>query len=127
VNLPKACPISPGEIAILDIDKTLLQMQIDRWDSEKDGLLDEAALRAKLEAMGFAVSRFVYSPGTYFPLHAHEEDKIHAVAYGHLRITIGNDEDLLGAGDRVLVPRGVEHSAEVVGDEAVVSLEAAQL
>lgn len=99
-------------------------MQIDRWNPEQDGPLDEAAFRHKLEAQGYLVERYVYSPGTYFPMHTHDEDKIDAVVYGHLRVTMGNDEDLLGAGDAVHIPRGVEHSAEVVGDEAVVSLDA---
>ena len=102
-------------------------MQIERWDPEKDGPFEEAGLRRKLEAMGYSVERYVHSPGTYFPMHTHEQDRIDAVAYGHLRVTIGNDEDLLGAGDCVYLPRGVEHSAEVVGDEAVVNLDAAKL
>lgn len=101
-------------------------MQVDRWNPEQEGPLDEALFRRKLEAMGYSVERYVYSPGTYFPMHAHEVDKIDAVVYGHFRVTMGEDEVLLGAGDAVHVPRGVEHSAEVVGDEAVVSLDAAR-
>jgi quercetin dioxygenase-like cupin family protein len=99
-------------------------MQVDRWDPEQDGPLDEPAFRQKLESMGYRVSRYVYSPGTYFPLHTHLEDKIDAVVYGHFLVTLGEDEILLGAGDALHVPRGAEHSAEVVGDEAVVSLDA---
>ncbi len=99
-------------------------MQIERWNPEIDGPLEEATFRRKLEALGYAVERYVYSPGTYFPMHMHEEERIDAVVYGHFRITMGDDEDLLGAGDWVRVPGGIEHSAEVVGDEAVVSLDA---
>ena len=95
-------------------------MQIDRWNPEKEGPLDEAKFRQKLESMGYTVSRYVLSPDTYFPMHTHEADKIEAVVYGHYRITMGDEETLLGAGDAVHLPRGVEHSAEVVGDEAVI-------
>ena len=99
-------------------------MQIERWNPEEDGPLSEAAFRRKLEAKGYRVARYVYAPGTYFPMHMHLADKVDAVVYGHFRITMGEEEVLLGAGDAVYVPRGTEHSAEVVGDEAVVSLDA---
>jgi len=99
-------------------------MKVDRWNPEQDGPLDEAAFRQKLESTGYSVSRYIYAPGTYFPMHTHEADKIDAVVSGHFRVTMGQEEMLLGAGDAVHVPKGVEHSAEVVGDEAVVSLDA---
>jgi mannose-6-phosphate isomerase-like protein (cupin superfamily) len=57
-------------------------------------------------------------------MHAHAADKIDAVVSGHFRITMGAEEALLGAGDAVYVPGGVKHSAEVVGEEAVASLDA---
>jgi quercetin dioxygenase-like cupin family protein len=98
-------------------------MRVDRWNPRQDGPLDEAGFRQTLQAMGYSVSRYVYAPGTYFPMHTHEVDKIDAVVSGHFRVTMGEDEMLLGAGDAVHIPRGVEHSAEVVGDESVVSLD----
>jgi quercetin dioxygenase-like cupin family protein len=99
-------------------------MQVERWNFEQDGPLSEQSLRRKLEGLGYRVSRYIYPPGTYFPMHAHAVDKIDAVVSGHFRITMGAEEVLLGAGDAVYVPSGVEHSAEVVGDDAVASLDA---
>jgi quercetin dioxygenase-like cupin family protein len=102
-------------------------MLIERWNYEQDGLLDEFTMRRKLEAKGYAVSRYLYPPGTYFPLHTHHEDKIDAVVSGRFRVTMGEEEVLLGAGDALHVPCGVEHSAEVVGDDEVISLDAVKL
>jgi mannose-6-phosphate isomerase-like protein (cupin superfamily) len=51
-------------------------------------------------------------------------DKLDAVLSGRFRIATGDGAVVLGAGDVVAVPRGVAHRAEVVGDEAVVSLDA---
>jgi quercetin dioxygenase-like cupin family protein len=102
-------------------------MLIERWNHERDGLLGESSMRRKLEAKGYAVSRYLYPPGTYFPLHTHREDKIDAVVSGHFRVTMGEEEVLLGAGDALFVPCGVEHSAEVVGDEEVISLDAVKI
>ncbi len=99
-------------------------MKIESWDAERDGPLSEAALRRKLERRGYRVSRYVYPPGTYFPDHSHEIDKIDAVLSGRFRMRMGDDEAILEAGDCLAVPRGVVHSAEVVGNEPVVSLDA---
>ena len=99
-------------------------MKIEPWNIAREGPLSEAALRRKLEQRGYRVSRYVYQPGTYFPDHSHGVDKIDAVLSGRFRMKIGSDEAILGAGDCLIVPRGVVHSAEVMGNEPVVSLDA---
>ena len=99
-------------------------MRVHRWNAAADGPLTEAALRAKLEGFGYAVARYVYPPGTHFPDHAHDVDKIDAVVSGRFRLVIAGHMAQLGPGDWVEVPRGRRHTAAVVGDEAVVSLDA---
>ncbi len=99
-------------------------MQLERWDPERDGPLSEAAMRRKLEARGYAVCKYVYPPGTYFPPHTHEVDKIDGVLAGRFRLSMQGRSVILEAGDLLAVPKGVVHEAEVVGDEAVVSLDA---
>jgi quercetin dioxygenase-like cupin family protein len=98
-------------------------MKIQRWNPEDDETLSEQTLRRKLEGMGYRSSRYVYPPGTSFPIHTHDIDKMDAVLSGEFRITMNGESVVLGPGDAVEVPRGVEHSAEVVGDRAVVSLD----
>ena len=99
-------------------------MQVEKWDEKKDGPFSEQALRKKIEKKGYDVSRYVYPPGTYFSDHTHEIDKIDAVVSGQFRMTIQEGEVVLERGDCLAVPRGTVHSAEVVGDEPVVSLDA---
>lgn len=99
-------------------------MRVERWNTERDGSLSEQALRRKLEGLGYNVCRYTYPPGTYFPPHTHSEEKMDAVISGRLRIRMGEEDIVLGAGDAVLVPRGAEHSAEVLGAQTVVSLDA---
>ena len=99
-------------------------MKLRRWDERVDGPLEEAALRRKLEGLGYRVSRYVYPPGTSFPMHTHAVDKIDGVVSGRFRIVLEGAEVVLEPGDAVEVPRGARHSAEVVGDAPVVSLDA---
>jgi len=99
-------------------------MSVHHWDSRTDGELSEAALRRKLEAQGYSVSRYVYPPGTHFPEHTHGADKIDAVLSGQFELTLDGVRAVLGPGDWIAVPRGVPHTATVLGNEAVVSLDA---
>jgi len=100
---------------------------IERWDREKDGELTERSLREKLARAGYSISRYVYPPGTCFPTHTHSVDKIDVVFSGRFRIILEGEEVMLEAGDSVAVPRGAAHSAEVVGDESVISFDAVKL
>lgn len=99
-------------------------MKLERWSADRDDPPTEAGLREMLERRGYRVSRHVYPPGTFFPEHTHEVDKIDAVVSGSFRITVEGEPVVLEAGDWVEVPRGTAHSAEVVGNAPVVSLDA---
>lgn len=81
-------------------------------------------MRAKLEAQGYRVICYFYPPGTYFPDHTHDVDKIDGVLSGRFRLTIHDQSYTLTAGDCLAIPRGVIHNAEVVGNETVISLDA---
>lgn len=96
---------------------------VERWDA-RNGPLREADLRSRLEQRGYTLSRYVYPPGTVFPDHTHAVDKIDAVVSGRFRLVIEGTEVVLGPGDFVEIPKGVLHSAAVVGHESVVSLDA---
>jgi len=101
-----------------------MTLNLHHWNEVVDGELTESAMRENLEKQGYTVTRYVYPPGTYFPEHTHEEDKIDAVLSGQFMMRIDGDAVILEAGDSLAVPRGVAHSAEVVGHEPVVSLDA---
>src|SRR5688572_1503239 len=86
-----------------------------RWDESRDGPLSETTMRRKLERLGFRASRWTYSPGTYFPEHMHECEKIDGVLSGCLRIVLEARPYDLRAGDCISIPAGALHTAEVIG------------
>lgn len=102
-------------------------MEIEHWDSQQDGTLNEDTLHRKLEARGYQVTRYIYPPGTVFPPHTHGVDKIDAVLSGRFQMSMQGQLVILEAGDCLAVPRGVVHSAEVVGDQPVISLDAVRI
>jgi quercetin dioxygenase-like cupin family protein len=81
-------------------------------------------MRAKLEEKGYRVQKYHYPAGTCFPEHSHAVDKIDAVLSGRFRLTMQGQSMVLEAGDCLEVPRGILHSAEVVGEQTVISLDA---
>jgi mannose-6-phosphate isomerase-like protein (cupin superfamily) len=90
-------------------------MRVRHWNTSVDGVFSEAAMRRKLES------------ATTFPEHSHGLDKVDAVLSGRFRMVVAGHFVILGPGDWVEVPRGVHHTAAVVGDEPVVCLDAAKM
>ncbi len=102
-------------------------LRIHKWDADRDGPTSEEAMRQKLEALGYDVSCYTYPPGTYFPDHTHDTDKIDGVLSGRFRMTVLGETVVLESGDCLEVPRGTVHTAEVIGDEPVISLDATRV
>ena len=90
-------------------------MQVEHWNQKTDGELTEQAMRDKLAQRGYQITRYTYPPGTHFPDHTHTVDKIDGVLSGRFRMTMGGHS---------AVPKGEVHSAEVIGSEPVISLDA---
>jgi len=95
----------------------------ERWPAS-DGPLSEKRMMRLLEFEGYDVLVYTYRPGTVFPEHEHARPKCDGVIQGVLRITVGEAAWDLGPGDRIYLPAGTRHRAEVVGNETVVSLDA---
>jgi quercetin dioxygenase-like cupin family protein len=97
-------------------------IRVERWTAA-DGPLTEKRLMAAMEREGYEVAVFAYREGTSFPDHEHRQDKCDAVLEGVLRIVTDGVSYDLSAGDRLYLPAGTRHSAEVVGSKTVISLD----
>lgn len=96
--------------------------RLERWESS-DGPVTEKKMMTLLESEGYEVAVYAYREGTVFAEHAHTQEKCDAVVEGVLRITVGSEAYDLKAGDRLYLPAGTRHSAEVVGRRTVLSLD----
>lgn len=97
------------------------------WSDEGEGRFSEASMRRRLVRQGYDVTRCTYPPGTQFSNHKHQFEKVEAVVRGRFRMIIEGREVILRPGEWVEVPEGAVHSAEVLGDRAVVCLDARDL
>ncbi len=98
--------------------------EIHHWDSAEEGPFTGPALIRKFKAMGYDCAIYNYPPGTCFPDHSHSVDKIDAVLAGEFNIRIFGKDIRLEPGDWVVVPKDTPHSAHVVGNGSVTSIDA---
>jgi quercetin dioxygenase-like cupin family protein len=63
--------------------------------------------------------RYVYQPGSIFPIHGHPEEQITVVVSGEIEFTVAGETITLGAGQVAVIPAGIPHGARVVGDQPV--------
>ena len=99
-----------------------MSVRLEPWNAA-DGPLNEKRMMRLLAFEGYDVLVFTYRPGTIFTEHQHAQDKCDGVLAGTLRISVGDSVFDLGPGDRLYVPAGTRHAAEVVGEKTVVSLD----
>lgn len=70
------------------------------------------------ESPNFAMRNFTIDAGGHMPLHMNTVEHEQYVLSGKAKVTIGKDTFVAGAGDILLIPAGVAHCYETIGDEA---------
>ena len=50
-------------------------LQVEKWNTEIDGPLNEASMRRKLKSQGYSCIKYTFPPGTDFPDHTHNASK----------------------------------------------------
>ena len=70
------------------------------------------------------VIRAEVAPGTDFGLHSHQQEQIICVLAGQLEFTVDGETRIVGPGQVIHAPSGVEHGGRAVSDDPVITLEA---
>jgi mannose-6-phosphate isomerase-like protein (cupin superfamily) len=93
-----------------------MQLRQIPWEGACDP--GEGALRLALEAEGFEVHAWRDPADRIYANHHHDCDESLWLVRGSLLLRVDEREYLLGPGDRLLLPRGVPHSARAGPDGA---------
>jgi quercetin dioxygenase-like cupin family protein len=72
---------------------------------------------------GVMLTFFTFAPGSIVPKHSHSNEQITLVTRGAMEFTLGEETNVLRAGDGVCIPPDVEHTA-VVLDEPTEAIDA---
>jgi quercetin dioxygenase-like cupin family protein len=78
--------------------------------------------RQTVDGVHQTLVRYVYGPGSVFPVHSHPQEQITTVLSGRIVFTVGGSRFELGPGDVAVIPGHVAHGATVDGKETVVTL-----
>jgi len=70
------------------------------------------------------VIRAEIAPGIEFGLHSHPQEQIICVLQGQLEFTVDGETKVVGPGQVIHAPPGVEHGGRVVSDDSVITIEA---
>ena len=63
--------------------------------------------------------RYVYAPGSVFPVHSHPEEQVTVVVSGEIEFTIDGVAVVLRGGQAAVIPANMPHGARVIGNVAV--------
>ena len=75
--------------------------------------------RQTLHASQQSVIRYVYAPGSNFPIHQHPEEQVTLVVSGQIEFTVADERLVMGAGEVAVIAPNVPHGARVIGTETV--------
>lgn len=89
------------------------------WDQIPSEEVFPGIARQVIHGERQSMVRYLYAPGSVFPIHDHPEEQITVVVSGRIRFNVAGRELELGPGEVAVIPPHVPHGAEVVGDQAV--------
>ena len=98
-------------------------VRVIRWQGADSP--NEASIRRIYDSEGLTPYSWSNGPGDVYAAHSHTYDKVIYVVRGSITFGLPDrgEEVALSAGDRLDLPRGIQHDA-VVGTQGVVCLEA---
>ena len=100
------------------------KINVEKWDLNTDGELNEANMRKKLKRKGYNCIMYEFQPGQVFPDHTHGHAKRDAILSGQFEMFMYGQKVILQPGDMIDVPANTIHSAGVVGNKPVIFLDA---
>ena len=92
------------------------------WDSVPVEYPFEGIARQTLNGEKQTLVRYVYQPGSVFPIHRHPEEQITVVLSGSIDFSVAGSPVTLSAGEAAIIPAHVPHGAVVTGSEIVETL-----
>ena len=91
------------------------------WDEVEADEVYPGIFRQQLTGAQGTVVRYVYRPGSTFPVHQHPEEQITVVHLGEIEFTVAGEAVVLRAGQVAVIPGNVPHGARVRGGDMVVA------
>jgi quercetin dioxygenase-like cupin family protein len=89
------------------------------WDDIPTEQVFPGITRQVVDTERQTIVRYVYQPGSVFPIHAHPEEQMTAILTGTIVFDVDGQRVELSAGQLAVIPPNVPHGATVEGSETV--------
>lgn len=93
------------------------------WSKIEWKLIRKGVEQKAFSGEGATIAMHRLAPGHEPKPHSHPHEQIAYIAEGRMRFHIGDEVVDLGPGGVVLIPGGVTHWGEVLGDETVINID----
>ena len=94
----------------------------DSWAAEPVEELSPAIGRQLVHTETMTIARITLRSGALVPSHEHPHEQVATVLEGRLRFVVGDEEQVVSAGESVFVPSGVPHEVEALEDSLVLDV-----
>ena len=97
-------------------------MQVQRWHSEPVEELSPVIGRQLVHTENMTIARITLGAGGHVPRHEHVHEQVANVLDGRLRFVVGDEEQVVSAGESVFIASGVPHEVEALTDAVVLDV-----
>jgi quercetin dioxygenase-like cupin family protein len=97
-------------------------MEVKRWQDEPVEELTPLLGRQLLNTETMTIGRISLAAGAVVPSHYHVHEQVANVLEGRLRFVVGDEEQVVSAGESVFIPSEVPHSVEALDDSVVLDV-----
>ena len=91
-------------------------MQVMDWNAVPEERMSTVFSRRVLHTERLTIARVYLAAGCVVPEHAHENEQVSTMEQGRLRFVVAGVEQVLSAGQSLVIPPHVPHSAEALDD-----------
>ena len=92
------------------------------WASIKSETLSPSVERQYISTEQMTIARFRLKKGIVVPTHQHPNEQVANTLKGALKFTLAGKEVIVRAGETLLIPPNLPHSAEVMEDSVVLDV-----
>jgi quercetin dioxygenase-like cupin family protein len=97
-------------------------MHVQRWHSEAVEELSPTIGRQLVHTENMTIARITLGAGAVVPRHEHVHEQVANVLEGRVRFVVGDEEQVVSAGESVFIASAVPHEVEALTDAVVLDV-----